>query len=267
MPTYNRLLIASSKGGVGKSTTALGVSVAFARMGKRVLLLDLDVTSRSLDMLVGAEGVTTSDFGDVIYRGDVYSAAVTPIDELPTLKLISACSMDRLSSLAEEREKSETELIRSGVERIIADGDYDIFVCDTGGGLDFACAVADLFSMTLITSEQGKTSIRGAEYAASRLMAHGATAMRLVICAFDLRAVKKENRAGMIEMIDSSALVCVGVVPFDEKLQGLQDKGKISDEKSTTAIAYKNIATRLSGYDVKLFEGMGKLSKRRELAL
>ena len=63
------------------------------------------------------------------------------------------------------------------------------------------------------------------------------------------------------------ALVCVGVVPFDEKLQGLQDKGKISDEKSTTAIAYRNIATRLSGYDVKLFEGMGKLSKRRELAL
>jgi hypothetical protein len=136
-----------------------------------------------------------------------------------------------------------------------------------GWDLDFACAVADLFNMTLITSEQGKTSIRGAEYAASRLMAHGAIAMRLVICAFDLRAVKKENRAGMIEMIDSSALVCIGVVPFDEKLQGLQDKGKISDEKSTTSIAYRNIATRLSGYDVKLFDGMGILSKLRKLAL
>ena len=267
MPTYNRLLIASSKGGVGKSTTALGVSAAYARMGKRVLLLDLDVTSRSLDMLLGAEGITTSDFGDVIDGGEVSTAAVAPIDALPTLKLISACNADRISSLAKELEKSEGEIIRAGVERIIADGDYDIIVCDTGGGLDFACAVADLFNMTLITSEQGKTSIRGAEYAASRLMSHGATTMRLVICAFDLRAVKKENRAGVIEMIDSSALVCVGVVPFDEKLQGLQDKGKISDEKSTTAIAYRNIATRLSGYDVKLFEGMGKLSKRRELAL
>ncbi|MBE6626578.1 MAG: septum site-determining protein MinD [Ruminococcaceae bacterium] len=267
MPTYNRLLIASSKGGVGKSTTALGLSVAFAKLGKRVLLVDLDVTSRSLDMLLGAEGDTISDFGDVIDGGNISSAAITPIDSLPLLKLISACNMDRLVSLADEQKQSHEELIRAGVERIVADGDYDILVCDTGGGLDFACAVADLFNMTVITSEQGKTSIRGAEYAASRLMAKGAKVMRLVICAFDLGAVKKENRAGIIEMIDSSSLVCVGVVPFDEKLQGLQDRGKLPAEKSTTAIAYKNIATRISGYDVKLFEGMGKLSKRRELAL
>ncbi len=267
MPTYNRLLIASSKGGVGKSTTALGLSVAFARMGKRVLLLDLDVTSRSLDMLLGAENSAVTDFGDIIDGGDISSAAITPVSELADLRLISACNSDRLTSLTKEKEKGEAELIREGVERIIDEGDFDILVCDTGGGIDFACAVADLFSMTLITSEQGKTSIRGAEYAASRLMCCGAKVMRLIICAFDLRAVKKENRAGVIEMIDSSSLVCVGVVPFDEKLQGLQDRGKIPGERSTTAIAYKNIATRISGYDVKLFEGMKKLSGRREKAL
>jgi len=267
MPSYNRLLIASSKGGVGKSTTALGLSVAFARLGKRVLLLDLDVTSRSLDMLLGAENMAVTDFGDVIDGGDISSVAITPLDTLYNLRLISACSSDRLFALADEAEKDEAELIRAGVQRIIDEGDFDILVCDTGGGIDYACAVADLFSMTVITSEQGKTSIRGAEYAASRLMAKGAKVMRLVVCAFDLRAVKKENRAGVIEMIDSSSLVCVGVVPFDDKLQGLQDRGKIPGEKSTTAIAYKNIATRILGYDVKLFEGMKKLSGRREKAL
>ena len=267
MPSYNRLLIASSKGGVGKSTTALGLSVAFARMGKRVLLVDLDVTSRSLDMLFGVENSAVTDFGDIIDGGEVSSSAVTPVDGLGDLRLISACSPIRLASLAREREKDESALIREGVEKIIAEGEYDILLCDTGGGLDFACAVADLFSMSIITSEQGKTSIRGAEYAASRLMACGAKVLRLVVCAFDLYAVRKENRAGVIEMIDSSALVCVGVVPFDEKLQGLQDRGKIPGEKSTTSIAYKNIATRISGYDVKLFCGMKKLSQKREKAL
>ena len=54
MPSYSRLLVASAKGGVGKSTTALGLAAAFARSGRRVLLADLDVTSRSLDMLTGA---------------------------------------------------------------------------------------------------------------------------------------------------------------------------------------------------------------------
>lgn len=267
MPSYNRLLIASSKGGVGKSTTALGLSVAYARLGKRVLLLDLDVTSRSLDMLLGAENSAVTDFGDILGGGDISSAAIAPVNDLPLLRLISACSTDRLTSLAAEKEKDAAQLIREGVQRIIDEGDFDILVCDTGGGLDFACAVTDLFSMTVITSEQGKTSIRGAEYAASRLMSCGAAVMRLVVCAFDLRAVKRENRAGVIEMIDASSLVCVGVVPFDDKLQGLQDRGRIPGEKTTTAIAYKNIATRISGYDVKLFEGMKKLSSRREKAL
>lgn len=267
MALYNKLLIASSKGGVGKSTSALGLSVAFARFGKKVLLLDLDVTSRSLDMLTGADTYLIEDFGDVIDGGDISSIATSPVKELPELQLISACGMDRLVSLSRKLEKTSSELIREGVEKIIEWGEFDILVCDTGGGIDFACAVADLFDMTVITSEQGKTSIRGAEYAASRLEAKGAGVMRLVICAFDIKAVKKENRAGMIEMIDSSALPCVGVVPFDPKLQGMQDRGELPGDKSNTAIAYANIAKRISGYDVKLFEGMKKLSKRRTKAL
>ncbi|MBQ5356123.1 MAG: ParA family protein, partial [Clostridia bacterium] len=41
MPGYERILVASSKGGVGKSTAALGLAAEFARLGKRTLLLDL----------------------------------------------------------------------------------------------------------------------------------------------------------------------------------------------------------------------------------
>ena len=55
MPGFDRLLVASSKGGVGKSTAALGLAAEFARLGKRVLLCDLDFTSRSLDLLTGCE--------------------------------------------------------------------------------------------------------------------------------------------------------------------------------------------------------------------
>jgi len=53
MPSYKRLLIASAKGGVGKSTTAAGLAYAYASAGKRVLLLDLDFSGRCLDMLTG----------------------------------------------------------------------------------------------------------------------------------------------------------------------------------------------------------------------
>ena len=65
MPSsVRRLLIASAKGGVGKSTTAVGISAEMARMGKKTLLCDLDMTSRSLDMLTGEEDRALFGFSD-----------------------------------------------------------------------------------------------------------------------------------------------------------------------------------------------------------
>ncbi len=267
MPLYSRLLVASSKGGVGKSTTALGLAVAFAREGKEVLLVDLDSTSRSLDMLTGSENSALFDLGDIADGGEIGSAILRPSAALPTLGLIPACHSKRISALCKEKNTSESDLIRTAVERILGECSFDIVICDTGAGISAALAVADLLELTLITSEQSKTSIRGAEYAASLLEKKGAQTMRLVICAFDLHGVEKKKRAGIIEMIDASFLPCAGVVPYDEKLQYYQDQGMIADEKLISQIAYRNIARRISGIDVRLFDGMGRMERKRVKAL
>ncbi|MBQ5374789.1 MAG: hypothetical protein IIU51_09585, partial [Bacteroidaceae bacterium] len=103
--------------------------------------------------------------------------------------------------------------------------------------------------------------------AAACLERAGARQMRLVVCGFDLTSVRREKRAGVIEMIDRCALPCLGVVPYDRKLQKAQDSGRLPDAGSLSAAAYSNIAARLSGTETPLFSGMGALYRRRALAL
>jgi ATP-binding protein involved in chromosome partitioning len=51
----NRLLVFSGKGGVGKSTVAANLALAFARKGLKVGLLDVDIHGPNLAKMLGVE--------------------------------------------------------------------------------------------------------------------------------------------------------------------------------------------------------------------
>src|ERR1041384_7495486 len=57
----NVVLVMSGKGGVGKSTVATNLSLALARMGTRVGLLDADIYGPSIPTMLGITGQPTSD--------------------------------------------------------------------------------------------------------------------------------------------------------------------------------------------------------------
>ena len=65
----NTWTIASGKGGVGKSTLAAALAVALVRAGQKVVLVDMDIGLRSLDIHLGMENSVVYDVLDYV-RGD-----------------------------------------------------------------------------------------------------------------------------------------------------------------------------------------------------
>ncbi len=60
------LVVASGKGGVGKTTSTAALGAALARTGQSVVVVDFDVGLRNLDLVMGAERRVVFDLISVI---------------------------------------------------------------------------------------------------------------------------------------------------------------------------------------------------------
>jgi len=53
----HKIMVLSGKGGVGKSTVATGIALSLARQGKKVGILDIDITGPNIPKMLGLEGI------------------------------------------------------------------------------------------------------------------------------------------------------------------------------------------------------------------
>ncbi|HLF24866.1 MAG TPA: Mrp/NBP35 family ATP-binding protein [Anaerolineae bacterium] len=68
--------VASSKGGVGKSTVAVNLAVALAQLGQRVGLLDGDIHGPSIPLMLGLADEQPFAFGEQIFPPDAHGVRV-----------------------------------------------------------------------------------------------------------------------------------------------------------------------------------------------
>lgn len=232
-----KIVVASGKGGVGKSSCCIGIGKMLGRMGFKVLIIDGDVGLRSLDILLSVSDRTLYDWGDVIFSRCRKEDAVIKSDSVDLL----SCPLSFEKEFTPEKIKEMTALY---------DGDYDYIIIDAPAGLDtgfeLACVSAD---RAIIVSTPDRVCVRSASRAADRVEKLGIHDVRLIINRFRKKSVMSRKLLNIDSVIDETYVQLIGVVPEDDNIT----YGKIATGRTGASDeAFMRIAGRIRKEEIPL---------------
>ncbi|MCL2507779.1 MAG: P-loop NTPase [Oscillospiraceae bacterium] len=235
-----KIIIASGKGGVGKSTLTTGLCFALEGMGRRVLAVDSDIGLRSLDILMDAGKQSIFDWGDVLLGSCEPEKAVVKADGVSLLKAPL------------KHDKAFTpESTRDMIAKY--DGQFDYILIDAPAGIsDGFLLAASMADEGIIVATPDRVCVRSAEAAADRLLELGITNLRMVINRFNRKAVEQSFLLNIDSVIDSTRVRLIGVVPDNMQLMFCLIRGMKIPPKNMAYKAFERIARRIEGERVPL---------------
>ena len=114
-------MIASGKGGVGKSTVTANLARALARQDCKVCVVDADIGLRDQDALLGVESRIVFDLLDVANQVCVLSQALISPDGEPNLALLPACQFARAKELEPKAFRRVLGELKSSFDEVLID--------------------------------------------------------------------------------------------------------------------------------------------------
>lgn len=229
------ITVASAKGGVGKSTFCYGVGKMLSDHNKRVLLVDMDIGVRSLDILLGVSEKIVYNWGDIIKGNcDYRTVAVEAYKNL----FVLPAPIDFSEEYNDEAFKKMISLF---------DKDFDFIFLDSPAGLESGFNLAaNACDSSVVMSTPDAISLRAASYASEKIRKIGVTDIRIVINKFDKHYHKKID---VDEVIDTVGARLLGIIPDSDEVYASVNGEKIP-YNSKGSQAFLRISERICGKNV-----------------
>ncbi len=234
-------LIASGKGGVGKTTVSANVAAALSE-NYRVLVIDADLDLSNLDLAFGMRNRHVYDLQDLYYRNCTFDDAVLSIPGHPNL----------FALFAPLRREVATGTLLKFLRGLIGEKrrtfDYILIDCPAGIGPTLE-ELADPRYETLLVTTPDRTAISDGERAAEHLHRKGAGRVRLIVNRVRPSLIKKNQAPDIDDIIDTTYLQLIGLIPEDINVicAGNGDMLTYDLPKARSKKAFRNIALRMTG--------------------
>ena len=250
------IMVTSCKGGVGKSTVSANLGIRLALDGFRTLIIDCDFGVRSLDLIMGLENEVIFDITDIILRGIPAEKALIRDNRSENLYFCAAPYT--------YNNELEPQAFREAVRKIAKEMLFDYIIIDTPGDTGSTFRLAAAASDTaLVVSTYQPASIRAAERTGILLSEEGVASRKLIINCFDADSIEFGIQPSLLEVIDKTCIQLIGIIPYDAELSEKQALGQdvFTLHRANSAVAFANIAKRVTGRSVPLFSGFRKIKR------
>ena len=234
-------LIASGKGGVGKSTLTASLGRALAQSRSSVVIVDTDIGLRAQDALLGLENNVVYDLLDVQDGGCTLDQALLSVPGLPSLHLLPAAQFARAKCL-------DFRLFRNVLLSLKQTHDFVLIDCPAGieRGLRNVLNAGTDESILVVTPDD--IAIRDAERVAGILDAKKLSRPRLIVNRLQPKLIAAREMYSARTIADLLDLPLLGEIPEDPAvLRALLRHASPLDFNCAFREAVLRIAGRLKG--------------------
>ena len=235
------ILVASGKGGTGKTAVTANLGALLAKKGAKVALIDMDMGMRNLDLYLGLENRVVYNIMDVFSGICRIKRALIRDRRFENLYLMSACPR-----------KDNRDITPLHMEilcrKLKKDFDFIFIDCPAGigSGLDISMAGAD---RALLVTEADMAAVRDADVLNRYLKKEGLTDTCYIVNKIRADLMAQHLVPDLREIAEILNSRLVGVIQFDYNIYISTNRGIPIVAKEGTYIEenFRNILRRLFG--------------------